>query len=294
MTLDASDGQRQVIVIGAARSGTKFARDILAASTEVAKVPYDVNYVWRLYNENVSHDELDPASATPKVISAIHAQLNRLAKPKSQASKLIIEKSVSNSLRVPFVNRVFPNAKYIHLVRDGRAVTESAMRLWTAKPDLKALTEKLRAMSPSNYRYVLWFGSNFAKGLLSGRIGGRVWGPRYKGILDDVDHLSLAEVCAKQWQRSVELSLQDLSEIPSGRVFTLSYSQLVSDRDIVRDLAEFSGISDIETVLQHHRDSVRPGNDDKWRDQLHPQTIDRINQLLQPTLDRLSALSLLD
>src|SRR4051812_20775701 len=39
-----------VIVIGAARSGTKLLRDSLATHADVARVPYDVNYVWRFGN----------------------------------------------------------------------------------------------------------------------------------------------------------------------------------------------------------------------------------------------------
>ena len=38
---------RVVIVLGAARSGTKMLRDAIAANNGGFKVPYDINYVWR-------------------------------------------------------------------------------------------------------------------------------------------------------------------------------------------------------------------------------------------------------
>ena len=56
-----------VFIIGAARSGTKFLRDVLAASPEVACVPYDVNYIWRYKNENYPHDALAVESITKKI-----------------------------------------------------------------------------------------------------------------------------------------------------------------------------------------------------------------------------------
>jgi hypothetical protein len=47
-----------VFVIGAARSGTKFLRDVIGASPYAAVVPYDVNYVWRGGNEGFPDDAL--------------------------------------------------------------------------------------------------------------------------------------------------------------------------------------------------------------------------------------------
>ena len=40
-----------VIIIGAARSGTKYLRDVLATAPNAARVPYDINYIWRYGSE---------------------------------------------------------------------------------------------------------------------------------------------------------------------------------------------------------------------------------------------------
>ena len=40
-----------IVLIGAARSGTKILRDALATALGVPQVPYDVGYVWRYGNE---------------------------------------------------------------------------------------------------------------------------------------------------------------------------------------------------------------------------------------------------
>ncbi len=47
-----------VIVIGAARSGTKVLREMLAASPNVAAVSFDVNFIWRTGNEGEANDVL--------------------------------------------------------------------------------------------------------------------------------------------------------------------------------------------------------------------------------------------
>ena len=60
-----------VVLLGAARSGTKLVRDSLALDAHIARVPYDINYVWRFGNEELDHDELDAASLTPGVAARI-------------------------------------------------------------------------------------------------------------------------------------------------------------------------------------------------------------------------------
>ena len=110
---------------------------------------------------------------------------------------------MSNTLRVPFVSSVFPEARFVHLIRDGREVTESAMRQWSAPPDWRNLVTKLRDLRSLNPGYALWFAHNAALGAISGRKGGKVWGPRYPGIESDAQTKPLVELCALQWQYSV-------------------------------------------------------------------------------------------
>lgn len=56
---------------------------------------------------------------------------------KKNNAKIIIDKNVRNSLRLERITRLFPHAKFIHLIRDGRAEAAS-WRKWaikTGKPD---------------------------------------------------------------------------------------------------------------------------------------------------------------
>ena len=277
-----------IIIIGAARSGTKFARSVIAASRDAKAVPYDVNYVWRYGQEWLDHDELPPQSMTPKIAAYIHHRLDRLANIAPGERTILVEKTVSNTLRVPFIEKVYPGARYVHLIRDGRAVIESSMRLWRAPPDVGALATKLRQMPLSNIGYVAWFAGNFVRGLVTGRRGGQVWGPRYKGIMQDVAaQRALVEICSLQWQRSVEKALADLAEIPAERVFVLRYGDLVGSEEHVRNLIRFAGLSDEASVLAFYRKHVRSDNDEKWRATMREEDIDRMLALIGPTLAKL-------
>ncbi|MDH5508429.1 MAG: sulfotransferase, partial [Anaerolineae bacterium] len=129
-----------VFLIGAARSGTKLLRDIVSQHPDVEKIPYDINYIWRFGNEKLSHDELTPSLLTPQIIKRIRQQFETYHAGRS----ILIEKTVSNCLRIPFVAAVFPQAKFIHLIRHGEDVVESAYRQWIAPPDWNYIFEKAR------------------------------------------------------------------------------------------------------------------------------------------------------
>lgn len=253
-----------VILIGAARSGTKFLRDVLAAPRGTAVVPYDVNYVWRYGTEYTKDDLLDPAELTEKRRTFIRRSLRSLAK--AQPGDVLIEKTVASTLRVPFVDAVFPEARYVHLIRDGRDVAESAMRQWRRPPDWSSLFQKARQIPIANLGYIGWFAANFARGIFSGRQGGQVWGPRFPGIDALAATAPLAEVCAYQWLESVTRARNALAQLPaaSERVFTIKYEELVSTEVSLEQLVADLGLSDCPGILDSFRRALSPSEPKLW------------------------------
>ena len=214
-----------IFLIGAARSGTKFLRDCLRADQRVVGVPYDINYIWRYGQTDADHDVLVPGSVGEKQARFIRKTIHQQARFKD--GNILLEKTVSNSLRAPFVESIFPDARYVHLVRDGRDVALSAMKEWTAPPDYRRLREKLLRLPLSSIPYLFWYLRNSVlKGTdqSTGRV--KVWGPRYPGIDADAKNRSLAHVCAIQWQQSVTRAKIDLATLDPMRVFTIRYEDL--------------------------------------------------------------------
>lgn len=249
------DSPQPIILIGAARSGTKFLRGVLSAGQGTAAVPYDVNYVWRYGTGDAPDDVLDRANLTPKQGAFIRGTLRSLAR--AEVGDVLIEKTVSNTVRVPYVDAVYPNVRYVHLIRDGREVVESAMRQWEAPPDWSALRQKVRDIQLENLGYVWWFGKNFLTGLFSKRGGGKVWGPRYPGIDADAASLSLAQVCARQWVASVETARRDLAGLPADRVFEIRYEDLLTDGAALAGLVAALNLPDAQTILVAHATQLR-------------------------------------
>lgn len=218
------DDYQPIILIGAARSGTKLIRDLIAEHPAVDKVPYDVNYIWRLGNEHIPHDELTVELLTPQIRQRI---LKRLEGFRSDAP-FLIEKTVSNCLRVPYVHAVFPNARFIHLVRNGWDVIESAYRQWTASPDWSYIFKKARTFPLDEaYEYALSYAKSvLLKWIMRGKPTS-TWGPRYAGIDEDLASKQLVEVCAIQWVKSVERALKGLAALPEDQVLTIRYEEFV-------------------------------------------------------------------
>jgi hypothetical protein len=273
---------RILLIVSAGRSGSRLLRDLLGASPECAVVPYDINFVWRHGHEGARDDALPAAAATPETIRYIRRCIARLAGLREHGDgRLVVEKSVSNSLRVPYVRQVFPEALFVHLIRDGRAAVESARRVWNEPPGSGYLRDKIRYLPWRNYRYAFWYLRNRLRRWRGAPV---IWGPRYPGIESDLARRTLLEVCARQWSACVESALTGFAELPDERVFVMRYEDILRDGSRLAELCRFSGIVDPGPVLAAREARVDAARDGKWRTALTPQELDQLATDIGPQL----------
>lgn len=235
-------GFQSIFLIGPARSGTKILRDVIAAHPAIDRVPFDVNYIWRLGNENLPHDELTPDLLTLPIAQRIARRLAAY----HQGAPCLIEKTVSNCLRIPFLDALYPEARYIFLIRDGRDVVESVYRQWLVPADWKYLLEKARTYplldAPG---YALSYALNFLRKRVfrSTASSATTWGPRYEGIDRDVAARDLTEICAIQWVRCIEKAQESLRRVDPERQITIRYEEFVaSPKQHFEKIAQFLNI----------------------------------------------------
>ena len=176
-----------IIIIAAARSGTKMLRAALAASPEFVDFSYDINYIWKYGNYHIPHDELTEDNLTDDVRKFIRKRFKKLL-VKSNARR-VLEKTVSNSLRVDFVREVFPNSKIIHLYRDGRDVAADAKLCWESsmfsariQPKSDLFKKVVEFPIDAAWPYLISYVSTYATRLLAKEKHVRSWGPRFKAI----------------------------------------------------------------------------------------------------------------
>jgi hypothetical protein len=248
-------------IIGCARSGTSILGELIGAHPEVSYI-FEAHRVWEQagFGVNGSH-RLTAAQATPEITTAIR----RWFEAGQGQAALIVEKNPRNSLRVPFLRAVFPEAKLVHLVRDGRDVACS--------------------MTPG--------------------CGGSEWGhlkppswqtlfTAYQGPLR----------CALAWKEVLEIALEDLTHVPHLQIRyedLVAHPRLVSRRLLAYmalpshpAVEAFCGrIQNPSNGSYHARHQVtwfRPDHRirvGRWRENLSPDEQRRLTTLLSPLLTRL-------
>ena len=188
----------------------------------------EINYIWRHGNVRYSSDEIPADRATPAVCKYIRGKFDQVAK--SQSVDVVVEKTCANSLRVPFVDKVVPDAKYIYIYRDGIDTTGSAKLRWTAQLDIPYLLEKARFVPVTDLPYYatryLW--ARMYR-LISREKRLAFWGPALDDMPQLLENHNLNEVCALQWQRCVDKADAALSGMPGDKVLRVCYEDFVRE-----------------------------------------------------------------
>jgi hypothetical protein len=252
--------RRPDLIVGCGRSGTTLLNHLFDDHPEVASFPSEANHLWhpRLYPWHTSAADVPPffvdgaAFTRASLVRRGVADDLRLAATFGayQAIRrrpVFLAKTVMASFMLDDVVRRFPEARLVHMVRDGRAVALS----WVVKE-----ADKL-----GHPRY---------------REGGHAHGRD-----------ALLEIYARHWaEHLVALDEADrrLGLTASGRLFELSYEGLCAEpRRVLGGLADFLGISPAPFLagdLSHIKDTNH-----KARAELGPEILRRMNVAARAGLD---------
>ena len=275
-----------IIIVGAGRSGTKMLRSILTAHPDVVCFPREINYIWRYGNTNADTDELKPEHARPEVIQYIRNKFSKFSMKRNSA--IIVEKTCANSLRVDFVHTIFPKAHIIHLVRDGRAVAESARRCWKARPQIRYLLEKACHVP---IRDIPYYGSRYLRYQLGrlnmGDAKQSSWGPRFAQLDELVKEKTLIEVCGIQWKVCVQAAESAMKDLPPDQTITLRYEDIIdSSLSTIGRLFEKINLAFTPECQAYVMRTVTAENVNKWQHDLSEQDMRMLmphieNELLQ-------------
>lgn len=302
-----------IFVIGAGRSGTTLLADLLGSHSDCQKLD-EKRYLWSYGAYWRNHDIRLATDATPQVKAHISRYLEARWVGEGRP-RYLIEKTPSNCLRIPFLCEMFPDAKYIHIVRDGRDVALSSWKAFVGEGAFDAgagrnskrrsfrqvlmnfeqrFPEVMRRIQERDLPPSGWLPYLVRKSLGVGQSlwGSKppVWGTRHPGI--DA-HRSLYEpvvLAALQWREAVFQARANLKRaIKESERIEVRYEDLTSSpKEEIAKIARFVGIPLEEGFITEATASVRKSkNQPTLHDYTSPEQYEEVLTQIGDTLAQL-------
>jgi hypothetical protein len=173
------------------------------------------------------------------------------AQMRLQGKSRFICKYPRNMLRMDYFDAIFPDAIFIHLIRDGRAVANSMLRM----------RETHVGKSP-------------------------LWGVKPPGWRDMID-MEPALSCGLQWKHSVEYARASGAKLPKSRYIEILYEQLVRQpKETFRRVGEACELPWDEAGLDRAVQGIESRNY-KWKERFTPEQVQNLNGSLAGLLTEL-------
>jgi hypothetical protein len=178
-----------------------------------------------------------------------------------------MENTPSNILRVPYVNAIFPEAIWLFMTRNPFSCISSMDLKWHRPKTMAGLRRTISVTPPSQLPY---YAGDFLRHVVLKRlfktktIG--IYGPRYRGIDQDLAMESRMKVVARQWAVCNRRAREDLAVLGRGRVLSFTYENLIADpSSTVRRIYAHCGLSCTDEIAARAQELVDPGRQQKWR-----------------------------
>jgi hypothetical protein len=264
---------RPIFIIGAPRSGTWMLYAVLRVSGRLSHLPSEGHEIWEADHHPAltgwSSNALGAADATEEVAARIRREFFLV----TGSRRRLIEKTPRNSLRVSFINAIFPDARFVFLQRDGRDNVNSLINAWrTPRYRTYELPEPhaIPGADPRWWKFVLYPG----------------WERDRSGPLE--------VVCAKQWKLSNDAALGALRALEEDRWTTVRYEDLADDPEKeagrVMDFLRLPYEEEVRSRARAARTTpinvVTPPERGKWRRE-NPKEIAAILPLIRSTMEEL-------
>jgi hypothetical protein len=208
--------------------------------------PTEANNIWQKF-VGTDDESLGPKDVTATVRNYLHSVLQNnlriFKKPR------FVNKCPGNSVRMEFLKEVFPDAIFIHILRDGRAVAYSILR--------------------SRQRH-----------------SGQYWSVKPPGW-QDLLNLPMVDACALQWKMTVESILKSADKLPQDQFMEVRYEEFVArPAETLRQVGNQCGLVWQDDFLQAITGGMDNRNY-KWQTQMQDSDKKTLNGLLGNFLEQL-------
>ncbi len=265
-----------IFVVGCSRSGTTVTYETIAAAPQLLKFGYEIPQFWNglvgplnngWHSEAAYAKEAEPRHRDA-ALRLFYARLGR---------GRVVDKTCINTLRLPYLYRLFPDAMFVFIQRDGRDNISSMMDGW--RHDGHFRLSQFLGPSPEP---VAINGGEFTE-----------WSFFLPPGWRDYNQASLEEVCAYQWVTANHMALEAKKAIPPPQWIHLRYEDIF-ERPVAmfQEAFERLGIPFTEDLRQRCANlqptSIVKGapKRQKWKEH-NPDAIRRILPVIRPLMRKM-------
>lgn len=290
MSRSDNDLMRQpIIVVGAGRSGMNFLGDAIAQHPQLA-VAHEPRLIWKSGNDRLS-DALRARHARPEVITDIRSRFASVVR--KAGKERFIDVTPGNSVRLPFVDRVFPDCKFVHFIRDGVDNVLSMRRFYgVVARTLQSNTPKLRDSFMARRARELRLKQvpymaveairHLAPPWMLPVVGMPVVGVRLPAMSAMRSEMDLLDVCFLQWRSSVEWACQFGRSLPAGRYLECRIETFGEEE--LRRIYDFLGLDLAPEAIEFVRRHFEPGRIGPAMQDCFPEELERLRAMVEPTM----------
>jgi hypothetical protein len=274
--------ERPIFIVSAPRSGSTLLFETLAVNRGLHTLGGEAHWLVEGMQElqptapGVGSNRLTAAHVNEAVEQRIVATILQEARsadgrPSAQGEGAFrfLEKTPKNSLRIPFFERIFPDARFIFLWRDPRQNLSSIIEAWKSG------------------NWITYRGLPGWQGPWS-----LLLPPGWEALIGR----PLEEVAAFQWECTNRIVMDDLAALPRSRWTMVNYEDLVREpAAAIRRLCEFAEVEfddatqlRVSAPLPLSRYTHTPPQPDKWH--RNRDAIERVLPSVQATWERLKQL----
>ncbi len=270
-----------VFLVGCSRSGTTVTYETLATAPQLLKFGYELpdfwDALWGPLNNGWESEAAGAEQACPEHrAAALRFFYQRLG------SGRVLDKTCINTLRLPYLYRLFPDARFVFIQRDGRDNISSMIDGWRL------------GRTDGGFGLAHFFGPFPEPVAINGGEFAE-WHFFLPPGWRDYNDASLEEVCAFQWLTANRLALDAKRLIPPEQWIHLRYEDLFArpvemfEQAFAQlDLPFTAAIRERCASLHKRPTSIVKGTpkQQKWREH-NPEAIERILPMIRPLMEEL-------
>lgn len=263
-----------IIILGNFRSGTTMLQKLISDHPDVVPLSEPVG-LWLYADPSREHDEFDEKDVTEKVKRYIRNQF--LKYQQQHGNRIIVEKTPHNILRIPYVRAIFPEAHFIYIVRNPLSFVSSVELKWQQPATRNRIIKRLKTTPITQLqKYIKHFLNQQWNNRILRRKYLSIWGPRYKGIQEDLKTHDLMTVIARQWSRSLSKAEMDLALLEPTQILKLRYEDFVETPVAnMKRIFAYCGLEMTDEMVKIVEETVKTDRNLKWQ-RFEPDVLDRI------------------